>query len=299
VGVTERMVDTSYEPFSQEPEYVELNRAFIRAVVPHLTQCQHVLDMACGTGLLAQLLMTELAPRRNGVGRADPRVPVAVVGVDVSRESLKLAQRQIAALPWRAPVALVECSAADTPARSESVDAGLMGNAIHCFDDKDALLGEIRRVLEPGGLFAFNSSFYAGTIVPGTEPFYHQWMKAALEHVRSKDAELRAAGQPGVVRTRGRGTPAFSHHWLSPAEYRALFERNGFAVRYVNERIYSMSQRNFETVGSYAGLASVLLGGYPPDLAAEALEAAVAPAFRALQLEKVERGSLELVAVKV
>jgi hypothetical protein len=173
-----------------------------------------------------------------------------------------------------------------------------MGNAIHCFDDKDALLGEIRRVLEPGGLFAFNSSFYAGTMVPGTEPFYHQWMVAALEHVRRKDAELRAAGQPGVVRSRKRGPPAFSHHWLSPAEYRALFERNGFPVRYVNERIYSMSQRNFETVGSYAGLATVLLGGYPADLAAEALEAAVAPAFRALQLERVERASLELVAVK-
>lgn len=296
--MTERMVDTSYEPFSQQPEYVELNRAFIRAVVPHLTQCQHVLDMACGTGLLTQLLMTELAPQRNGAGRANPRVPVAAVGVDISRESLKLAQRQIAALPWRAPVALVECSAADTPARSESVHVGLMGNAIHCFDDKDALLGEIHRVLQPGGAFAFNSSFYAGTIVPGTEPFYHQWMKGALEHLRRKDAELRAAGQPGVLRTRSRSTPAFSHHWLSPAEYRTLFERSGFAVRYVNERVYPMTQRNFETVGSYAGLATVLLGGYPSDAATEALEAAVAPAFRALQLEKVERASLELVAVK-
>jgi hypothetical protein len=173
-----------------------------------------------------------------------------------------------------------------------------MGNAIHCFEDKDALLGEIRRVLQPGGVFAFNSSFYAGTIVPGTEPFYHHWMKSALEHLRRKDAALRAAGKAGVLRTRSRGTPAFSRRWLSPAEYRALFERNGFAVRYVHERVYPMSQRNFETVGSYAGLATVLLGGYPPDVAAEALEAAVAPAFSALQLEKVERASLELVAVK-
>jgi ubiquinone/menaquinone biosynthesis C-methylase UbiE len=293
---SEHRVDTSYEPFSQEPEYVELNRAFVRTLLPHLTRCQRVLDLACGTGVLTQLLLEELRP--NGRTAGDALVPAAALGVDLSRESLKLAQEQIGKLAWRPPVGLVECSADAPPVRSGSIDLALIGNAIHCFSDKDGLAAEIHRVLRSGGLFAFNSSFYSGTIVPGTEDFYHQWLKAALDFLRRKDAELRQAGREGIARVRGRGKPAFSSRWLSPAEYRELFERHGFVVRSASDRVYAMTQRNFETVGAYAGLAVVLLSGYPPEAAAEALEAAVGPAFHTLGVQTIRRTSLELIAVK-
>ncbi|HEV8440143.1 MAG TPA: class I SAM-dependent methyltransferase [Methylomirabilota bacterium] len=296
--MSEPRIDTSYEPFSQEPEYVELNRAFVQTLLPHLARCRRILDLACGTGVLTQLLLEHLRPDVSGRPTNDALVPVAALGVDLSRESLKLAREQMDGLPWRPPTALIECSADAPPVRSGSVDVVLIGNAIHCFPDKDGLAAEIHRVLAPSGLFAFNSSFYSGTISVGTEEFYHQWLKGALEHLRQKDADLRRAGREGITRVRGRGKPAFSSRWLSPAEYGAVFERHGFEVRSVSERVYEMSQRNFETVGAYAGLAVVLLSGYPAEAAAEALEAAVGPAFRALGARTIPRVSLELVAVK-
>ena len=53
-----------------------------------------------------------------------------------------------------------------------------------------------------------------------------------------------------------------------------------------------------ETVGAYGGLASVLLSGYPVELASEALSASAGPAFAALNLTDVRRLWLEVVARK-
>ena len=59
-----------------------------------------------------------------------------------------------------------------------------------------------------------------------------------------------------------------------------------------------MNQRSLETVGSYAGLACVLLSGYSVEIACEALEAAAGPAFKVYGSNGVRRLWLEVVAVK-
>src|ERR1700730_8673353 len=99
------------------------------------------------------------------------------------------------------------------------MDAAVMGNAIHIFDNKEELLNEVRRVLRPAGVFAFNSSFYAGTFAPGTEQFYLEWMKQAVTYVRDRDVEQRRMGMAGVTRKKGLASPAFSRPWLAIREY--------------------------------------------------------------------------------
>jgi len=296
--LNERAIDTSYEPFSQEPEYLALNRWFIQSVVPHLDRCQRVLDLACGAGTLTELFIDILQDANFGGVTGGGLFPRMVLGIDISRESLKLAQAHLATLGSQVIVGLVEASADNPPVGTAAVDLILLGNAIHCFADKDALLRETIRVLRPGGIFAFNSSFYAGTIVPGTEEFYHGWLKASLEYIRQKDIESRQRGLGGITRVRGHGRPAFSTRWLSPSEYSDLLDRNGFEVKTVGERVYAMSQRNLESVGAYAGLAEVLLSGYPTAVACEALERSVGPAFGAVGVGVIHRSSLEIVAVK-
>jgi hypothetical protein len=59
-----------------------------------------------------------------------------------------------------------------------------------------------------------------------------------------------------------------------------------------------MNQRCFETIGAYAGLASVLFSGYPVELASEALQVMAGPALKAVGVEAVPRLYLEMTAIK-
>jgi ubiquinone/menaquinone biosynthesis C-methylase UbiE len=277
-------IDTSYEPFSHEPEYVELNKSFLEAL--ELEGPLRVLDLACGTCTLTSLLLDQVDRQ------------ATIVGIDLSRRSLELARSELGELEPPARVDLVEATADRLPVTAHLADLVIMGNAIHCLPDLDVFLDEVARALKPGGIFAFNSSFYAGTFVPGTERFYDEWMKEAARYVLQRDRELKSAGLPGIRRLKGRAGPAFSRRWLSPAEFRALLERHGFEVFHLAERTVMMSRRAFETVGAYEGLAAVLLSGYPVDLACEALTRSVVSGLDKVGLTEVPRYWLEVAAVK-
>lgn len=284
------MIVTSYEPFSDEQEYLEANRAFINTLP--IGSRADVLDLACGTGILSEMMLQTHPTLR-------------IVNSDLSRESLLLTRSRLGRAGFLSSgqngagrsVGLVEASADTLPLRSARFDAVVMGNAIHILPDTDLLLREIRRVLRPGGLLAFNSSFYAGTYPPGTEKFYHQWLIEALRFIKLRDEELKREGKEGVRRVRGRAAAAFSKPWPTTQEWTDQLQRNGFRVESVYERTVMMNQRSFETVGAYAGLACVLLSGYPVPLACEALQAASGPAFAAVGMESVPRLWLEIAAV--
>jgi ubiquinone/menaquinone biosynthesis C-methylase UbiE len=276
----EQMIDTSYEPFSRQPEYIEVNRGFIQSL--HLEDCHTVLDLACGTGTLTELV---LEVHRRG----------KIMGLDISHESLVLAQKHFMDQEFAGDVgykvknhARVERSptskllflrgTADClPFRDQSVHAVVMGNSIHNLADQDVLLREIRRILKPNCLFAFNTSFFAGTYPPGTENLYHEWLKLALAYIKVKDEERQRQGRSGIPRKRGTSHQAFSKKW---------------------HRTIMMNQRSLETVGAYAGLARVLLSGYPIKIACEALQVAAGSAFKAIGIKEVRRLWLEVVAVK-
>ena len=286
-----RELNTSYEPFSREPEYIEVNRLFIERLPLHARSL--VLDLACGTGTVTALILETMSGSGDPVpaDRAPGRGP-SVVGIDLSRESLGYAQSY-------AGGARFACGTThDLPLADGSVDAVVIGNAIQLFEDKERACREIHRVLQDGGLFAFNTSFYAGTYVPGTEPFYRHWIEHALLHVRTVDRDSRASGLPGVPRSKGGARRAAPQPWLSQAEYRALLERTGFEVRDVVERTVMLTQHSFETIGSYAGLAGVLLAGYPVALSCEALERAAGPALAAVGASSIPRYWIEFLAVK-
>ncbi|HEV8701729.1 MAG TPA: class I SAM-dependent methyltransferase [Candidatus Polarisedimenticolia bacterium] len=286
-------IDTSYDPFSREPSYVELNRDFVRSLelggVPRSGGIR-VLDLACGTGTMTELLLDEL------------RGPDRILGVDLSRASLAHARRRLLEAPVeprRADrVRLVNASADRLPVLSADADVVLMGNAIHYFKEPGPLLDEVHRVLRPGGLFAFNTSFFAGTFLPGTERFYEEWVKEALKYVLRRDAEERSQGRPGLTRARGRGDAPFLRRWPSPDEYTAALTGRGFAIRSVNRRTAVMTRSSFEAIGAYAGCAGALLSGFPVPLASEALARSVAPVLEATGRQTVPRLWLEVIAVR-
>jgi ubiquinone/menaquinone biosynthesis C-methylase UbiE len=261
--MTPLAVNISYEPYSRSPEYVLANREFI-ASLP-LPPKGRLLDLACGTGLLSRC--------------ARSRAPgLLSVGLDLSKDQLALARSE------HGPDLLVRGRADVLPFRDAQFDACVMGNAIHILRDVPALLSGIRRVLRQGAFFAFNSSFYAGTFVPGTERFYHEWVKEALVFVQRR----------GIPRRREARGGAFSNRWRSPDEWVGILGEHGFGAARVSERRVVMNRSSFEMVGAYAGMAEVLLSGYPVEEASLALQASAGPALERFGAPEIPRSWLEI-----
>lgn len=104
------------------------------AVVEELGQRvpPRLLDLGCGTGLLTRRLRDELPDTR-------------IVGCDYSRGMLRQARA-------KNPRGLfAQGDAQRLPFRDASFDAVVSTEAFHWFPDQAAALGEIRRVLAPGG----------------------------------------------------------------------------------------------------------------------------------------------------
>ena len=276
------MVNTTYEPFSRQSQYIDVNRGFIKSL--DLRNCETLLDLACGTGTLSELLL-ETYPIKK------------ITGLDLSDESLHLAQEHFTTA--RSPVpSFVQGTADCLPFHDNRFQAVIMGNSIHNLPDQDLLMREIGRVLSPRGIFAFNTSFFAGTFPPGTERLYHEWLKFALNHIKQQDEQLRQSGQPGIRRQRKTSHRAFSRQWPTPDELTELLERNGFAVQWFCHRTIMLNEESLRLVGAYAGMAKVLLSGYPIDAASSALDASVQSAFALYGRPEVKRLWLEVVAEK-
>ena len=98
---------------------------------------ERVLDVACGTGIVARLALERVGDR----GR--------VVGVDLSPQMLAVGRSIAPAVDWR------EGSAGTLPvADDEQFDVVLCQQGLQFFPDKLAAVREMRRVLAPGGRVA-------------------------------------------------------------------------------------------------------------------------------------------------
>lgn len=292
-------VISTYEPYAEEPEYIEANRALLDTLP--MEGVSRVLDLACGTGLLTNQLF-QIKP------------DITVYGVDLSKESLDIGRKNFskagllvesqeqldaAAANDKSAYMMVEGSAMELPQADETFQLAMMGNAIHLMPNKDDFLQGVNRVLTPGGRFTFNSVFFTGTYEEGTEALWTEWMKEAVNILAEKNAARLAAGEKPISRKRGKSGHAFDKGWLSPEGWQEVLERNGFKVERVYKRNVAISQRGLELVGAYAGLAEVLMSGYPVDIASECLQEAAGRAFRNLGVTEVPRYWLEMTAVKV
>lgn len=289
-------LNTTYESFSRETVYIEGNRAFVN-LLP-FKSATRVIDLACGTGVISGLIL-------------EVQQNITIFGLDISRESLMLGLNDFhdKGLSFRdtfvlssklescrPKIVLIQGTADCLPVKNSSADIVFMGHSIHMLPDLDLLLREIHRVLVPGGIFAFNSSFYAGSQAEGTDHFYQLWWKKALVYILEKDTELKRQGLPGIKRKRG--TYPKANPWLSKEDWKSVLQKHGFEISFLNERTIMMTKRGFEHIGAYSGFASAAVSGYPVELASEAIVHAVGPALKDAGLDQVPRLWLEIAAHK-
>ncbi|MGA9489842.1 MAG: methyltransferase domain-containing protein, partial [Mycobacterium sp.] len=111
-------------------------------------QSARVVDIACGTGILADRIQRELHPAR-------------VYGVDMSEGMLNQARSRSTKVQWlRGP-------AEQLPFDDGALDAVVTTSAFHFFD-QPAALREFHRVLAPGGLAAVSTMSARQQLLPGS-----------------------------------------------------------------------------------------------------------------------------------
>ena len=290
-------VNTTYEPYSEHREYIDATRGIVDAL--GLKGVGRAADLACGTGLLAGILL-------------ERKPALAVCGVDLDQEQIVIARRKLAQVAriaddlaaWRSDgqgCVYLRAGSADELRflRDAELDLAVMGNAIHLMPDKLRFLGEVARVLRPGGRFAFNTVFFTGTFPPGTEPVYSEWLRQAVLHLEEINVERARAGQPPVPRIRGTVGPAFSKGWLDSEGWTAALQSAGFTVERTNLRTVPITREGLRLVGAYGGLATVLMSGYPVEVASTCLQIGADRAFDTLGIEEVPRHWLEIAAVRL
>jgi ubiquinone/menaquinone biosynthesis C-methylase UbiE len=147
--------------------------AFFAQWAPHLldavrvTAGQRILDVACGTGIVAR----GAADRVGATG--------AVVGVDLSAAMLAVARRIRPDLQWR------QGDAAALPFGDAEFDAAVSQMALMFFPDPVAALGELRRVVRSAGL--------VGVLVPGAldaNPPYQIFVDVVTKHAGASARSL-------------------------------------------------------------------------------------------------------------
>jgi len=100
-------------------------------------QPRRVLDVATGTADLALNIQRSLHPRET-------------IGIDLSTEMLQRGRQKIEKAGLAPRITLQKADAADLPYPDDSFDAAFVAFGVRNFEDLDAGLRDIRRVLRPG-----------------------------------------------------------------------------------------------------------------------------------------------------
>jgi ubiquinone/menaquinone biosynthesis C-methylase UbiE len=141
-------------PFLQQWVYRPAHDEVVAQLRGH--QSARVVDIACGTGILADRIERELHPAQ-------------VYGVDMSEGMLNQARSRSTAVEWlRGP-------AEQLPFDDDALDAVVTTSAFHFFD-QPAALREFYRVLSPGGLAAVSTLSARAGFMPSAsrwKPAHH------------------------------------------------------------------------------------------------------------------------------
>ena len=164
-----------------------------------------VLDLCTGTADLA-IAATHLV------------APVSVVGIDFSREMLKLARAKLQDRQLGSSVKLIRGDATRIPLADASCDAATIGFGIRNVAQPDRALAELARVLRPGGRLAILE--FGQPRVPGIRTLYSWYFRYLLPLVGRTVSKHRSAYSY---------LPASVGHFPPPPEFVRTIAATGFS----------------------------------------------------------------------
>ena len=232
--------------FARHPFFIEVNRWLVERVA---LLGSSIVDLACGPGTITELILASARER----GR------VFIYAVDPSIAELDRARRRITSNVVR----FIQGGAENLSRLVPQVDVVIFCNAIHLVKDKNRALTEIRKVLGPGGTLAFNTTYFKGCYVPGTERFWRYWLLRAAQYLRRRGISVSRDGKPAAM------------EWFTPEDYAAIAEEAGFVGASWQLQEMTLSPEALEDIGQFSLFIEGALPGVPLEIGAEALRESV------------------------
>ena len=267
--------DFSFSAFANAPFYVKINEDLVS--LSGVCPGQSVVDLACGVGGVTKLIFEKLRGAKDSM----------ITGVDLSSSALKQAREDFK----DAKDAMVEFVQGRAEHLSqlikEKVDAVVFCNAIHQFDAKETLLNEISNTLKPGGIFAFNTSFYEGGHTEGTEQWYRKWMFRSIRILRSEF---------GLTPVRANKVESRRH--ISVDQYVDILRDKGFDIREKRVTTIDVPLEGWVLISQFEDWINGVMPGVPLAPARESLQKAATQLFEEMKVTFISRDWLDIVAVK-
>jgi ubiquinone/menaquinone biosynthesis C-methylase UbiE len=185
---------------------------------------ERVLDLACGTGIVARLAAERVSPSG------------AVTGVDVNPDMLDVARRADPRIAW----VLAGAEATDLP--EGAFDVGFCQQGLQFVPDRPAAVRELHRVIAPAGRIAVST--WCDPSSPGYAPFWPVFRRLLPDAVGFLDA-IFGLGDGGEL-----------HQLLSGAGFRDVrVERRTRIVRCASARAWVGAFVNSAPLPGIAALA--------------------------------------------
>jgi ubiquinone/menaquinone biosynthesis C-methylase UbiE len=238
--------------FARHPFFTEINRWLVDRVA---ALGPRIVDLACGPGAITELLLARMREHTRGI----------IYAVDPSLAELDRARRRIAS----GIVRFVHGSAENLSRLVPQVDVVVFCNAVHLIADKERVFREIRSVLGPGGVLAFNTTYFQGCYAPGTERFWRAWVVRAA----------RLLQESGITVTHTHATRSAAMRWRTPEDYAQLVCEAGLVNPSWELHKADLSPESLEDIGQFSLFIEGALPGVPLDAGADALKRTVRAAI--------------------
>ena len=258
----------SFAKFAAHPFFKEVNTWLVARA--GIRPGADVVDLGCGPGAVTELILQNMG--RPPLGR--------VFAVDPSGSALVQAAQRIQS----AVVRFIQGTAERVNSLVPPVDTVVFANAIHLVQDKALVIASISSVLRPGGILAFNTTFFNGAYASDTHRFYRVWVLRAMRWLQERGHSV------------ARGVKATARQWLSADEYRHLLQVTGFSDTEMEFQEKQLPVAAWEDISEFSMFIEGALPGVPLEVGAEALKVGVRQAFQELRLEAVPRIWLQAIA---
>jgi len=270
------ITDFSFKRFAQQPFYRQVNSQLVH--LAGIQPGQHVVDLACGTGTVTQLILEKLRGAKDSL----------VIALDYSAEALQQAKAELGKVKSEM-VKLMQGRAEQlSQIVKERVDAVFFCNAIHLIQEKSQLVAEVYHTLRCGGVFAFNTAFFQGAQLPETEQFYRRWMSAAIRLLKRQHNLLPQREKKVEARRQ-----------LTPEQYVELLQRQGFTLKEQQICPIAVPLDGWLGISQYEDFINGVLPGVPKEVGSLALQQGASQVFKDLKLQSVPRNWLQVVAVRL
>ena len=258
----------SFAKFAAHPFFKEVNEWLVARA--GITPGSDVVDLGCGPGAVTELILTWMGVPPQG----------RVFAIDPSPSALGQAAHRVQS----AVVRFIQGTAERLSQLVPPVDTVIFCNAIHLVREKAQVLAGISKVLRPGGVLVFNTTFFDGAYPADTHRFYKLWVLRAVRWLRQRGYSV------------ARGVKATAMEWLTPEEYRRLLRATGFGETHMELHEKRLSCQAWEDISEFSLFIRGALPGIPLAQGAEALKIGVRQAMEELRLQTVPRIWLQSIA---